>query len=741
MKKEMIAWKFHSRVFNSLGTDLVTDDIVAIIELVKNAYDAGANEVTISFLKDTSVKKEEKKQSKGKKQNAENTDNFILEICDNGQGMTKDIIRDVWFTVATPYKEENKTVKIDKETKRTVSGEKGLGRLSAARLGSVLEMYTKSSKELCYKVTINWDNVAMSNQETPTGGILEVAEFPYNNRKTGTVLRIKNLRENWFPNKEDNENEQEEDKIEILEDNLSRFISPFNSIEKSGNFRIFVKNPIASKPISISTPDFLNNPVYSIRGEILEDGSITYIYNLDNGVDKKRKKTSITAKEALGIKTNENNIIENFCGPFSFEIRVWDVDSESTEIFTKRFNINKVKLMEQISLHKGISVYRDGVLVLPKTYTARDWLGLDLRRISRVGKRISNRQIIGYVSITEGKNKRIEDASNREGFKNTKEVRLFKKYLTKIVDCLENLRENDKLGTKHKEPAFSDVLAEILPTELKDKIEIIVNEQGTYDDILEAVREYEGKAKKTKDEITRRAYYYSRLASIGTLASFLIHEIKNRTGSISDLHTKIREPEIIEKVIKQIEKQLLNAEDAVNALEILSNTFSPLAMKNPNPRNMVCDPVQQLKASISSFKSDIEKKDIVIDYNQTSVVLKMYPGELSTIFFNLLSNSVYWFTQAERKEKIIKVQFKVNSKKDRLVIKLSDSGPGISDGMEEKIFWPGWTKRKEGFGMGLTVASELVAKYGGNMSLIKPGELDGLTLKFDLPIYTKEDKQ
>ena len=83
MKKEMIAWKFHPRVFNSLGTDLVTDDIVAIIELVKNAYDAGANEVTISFLKDTSVKKEEKKQSKGKKQNAENTDNFILEICGN----------------------------------------------------------------------------------------------------------------------------------------------------------------------------------------------------------------------------------------------------------------------------------------------------------------------------------------------------------------------------------------------------------------------------------------------------------------------------------------------------------------------------------------------------------------------------------------------------------------------------------------------------------------------------------
>ena len=65
----------------------------------------------------------------------------------------------------------------------------------------------------------------------------------------------------------------------------------------------------------------------------------------------------------------------------------------------------------------------------------------------------------------------------------------------------------------------------------------------------------------------------------------------------------------------------------------------------------------------------------------------------------------------------------------------SDSGPGVSEGMEDKIFWPGWTKRNDGFGMGLTVASELVSQYGGKMSLIKPGELGGLTLKFDLPIY------
>jgi signal transduction histidine kinase len=292
-----------------------------------------------------------------------------------------------------------------------------------------------------------------------------------------------------------------------------------------------------------------------------------------------------------------------------------------------------------------------------------------------------------------------------------------------------------------KEPAFSDVLAGILPSELKGKVETIINEKGSYDDILEAVREYESKTNETKEELTKRVYYYSRLASIGTMASYLVHEIRNRTGSISDLHGKLREPIIFEKIVNDIENYLINAESAVNSLEILSSTFSPLAIKNSNSKKRICDPILQLKVSASSFSRELEKNNIILEHNQTSVNLKMYPGELSTIFCNLFSNSIYWLTEIKKKDKIIKLQFKVNTGKDRLVIKFSDSGPGVSDGTEEKIFWPGWTKRNNGFGMGLTVASELVSQYGGNISLIKPGELGGLTLKFDLPIYNKEDKK
>ena len=119
MQKEFInkiPLKMHPRVFAALGADLVTNDIVAIIELVKNSYDAFASEVRINF---------------------DQTDTLFphIEIRDNGSGMTEEIIDNVWCTVATPFKSENPVIQKDNKVRR-VSGAKGLGRLSVARLGS-----------------------------------------------------------------------------------------------------------------------------------------------------------------------------------------------------------------------------------------------------------------------------------------------------------------------------------------------------------------------------------------------------------------------------------------------------------------------------------------------------------------------------------------------------------------------------------------------------------------------------
>ena len=79
------------------------------------------------------------------------------------------------------------------------------------------------------------------------------------------------------------------------------------------------------------------------------------------------------------------------CGPFEFEIRAWDLGSDDTLEIQERFDISKTSVRAAIRAHKGISIYRDEILVLPKSEGARDWLGLDLRRVSRVGTRLSTR--------------------------------------------------------------------------------------------------------------------------------------------------------------------------------------------------------------------------------------------------------------------------------------------------------------------------------------------------------------
>jgi signal transduction histidine kinase len=613
MQKKEITWKFHPRVFNSLGADLVTDDIVAIIELVKNAYDAGADKVIISFTKDI--------------QGGNEKDKIILEIIDNGHGMTEDIINDVWFTVATPYKEINKTVRISKNTNRTVSGEKGLGRLSTARLGNSLEIYTKSETEPPFKVSINWDLITGTNNISDTGGTIEEESFPYADYKTGTVISVKGLYKDW------SNNEILHASIDELKNNLSRFISPFSG---NNQFGISVKTPLSTSVIKVTTPKYLNYPIYLISGEVNNDGAILYDYRF-NGVKPRKKKGIINEIDAKGIEQNFQ-----FCGPFKFEFRVWDYDNENIDIFLNRFDIKKIELQKYVSYHKGISVYRDDILVLPKTDISRDWIGLDLRRISRIGARISNRQIIGYVSITSSQNPKIIDASNREDFKNNDETKTFKKYLLKIVQRLERLREEDRNNGKRQEPPFSEILDKIFPESLKDKVEKIIENNGSFNDILNSIREYEVDAENIKNDLNNRVYYYSRMAAIGTLSSFLIHEINGRTGDISLLHTKVRKQEK-SGIIKwnYIKESLLNAENAVNSLESLSERFAPLAIKKVNRTKNYCDPVSELNLILSGFEQNLKTKNIQVKVNNISTGLDISPGEMSSIYFNLFSNAIF----------------------------------------------------------------------------------------------------
>ena len=175
-----ISMKFHPRAFAAFGSDLVTNDSVALTELVKNCYDAYANNAAVVFGSDSQTGK-------------------YIEIVDDGLGMTQEVVRTAWALIATPYKKNHPFVEKNGK-RRMVSGNKGLGRFAAARLGKKMSILTYNKQDVCFSATIDWD--AFTNADTIEECKMVLEEYDsvcflrklsnYFNNKTesGTIIRI-----------------------------------------------------------------------------------------------------------------------------------------------------------------------------------------------------------------------------------------------------------------------------------------------------------------------------------------------------------------------------------------------------------------------------------------------------------------------------------------------------------------------------------------------------------------------
>ena len=701
---ERIPLRMHPRVFAALGADLVTNDVVAVIELVKNAYDAFARNVWLRFRNDP-------------------VRGAYLEIQDDGTGMTKDIIQNVWCVVATPFKELNPVVKSGHKERR-VAGEKGLGRLSVARLGQHLYMLTKAPKNPCWEVGIGWSDIAQGDDLSES--FATCRKYPGTPPfESGTLLRIYGLARQW-----------DEDHISDLEENLGRLISPFSDL---GDFNIslYGYNDAQTEGVEIESPDFLSRPKYSMRGSVDFDGNVEGTYRFSPFKEPASRCKSLNLPwsriyEAIQDSTRYPYSSENaHCGPFSFELRAWDIAPEDTQEIAERFELQKSQVRRAIRAHKGISVYRDSVLVLPKSESARDWLGLDPRRISRVGTRLSTSQIVGYVSITAEDNPKIKDTSDRERLASCREVAEFEEILKAIVAILENERDEDRVMPDREKPM--DDLFEILSAE--DLVEeVIAQSDGgvATTETVSILRSFSDRLDSARKTIQDRFVYYSRLATVGTIANMLVHEIRGRTtafGSFLDL-VKDRFGPFKDK---EVEEEIRTAENAVGALERLADTFAPLASRSFRRRRRHSILEDQIKECLALQRGEIERRNVQCYVPDTETVVAIDPGELDTIILNLVTNAVYWMGDVPRDNRRLEFRINTINNGERVRVSVHDSGPGVSLEDIEKVFWPGVTRKPGGIGMGLTVASELVAAYGGRLSTQHHGPTGGASFAFDLP--------
>lgn len=699
---DRIPFRIHPRVFAALGADLVTNDVVAVIELVKNSYDALATRVDVIYGSDP-------------------LGGPFLEISDDGLGMSRRTLETAWSVVATPYRATHTVETRGKLTRRS-SGEKGLGRLSAARLGKRLQMYTKAAGNTCWLVEVDWSDLARQDAlEACEATCKSVTAESCSIASTGTRLRILNLETSWS-----------EEQFEDLRENLSRLLAPFGKAE---DFEIHLEvEGSGDLETKITAPEFLTKPPYAIRGHVDSKGNVKGKYEYHPIIPAKSRHEQVTLSWEDVRESTEGDLRDRklpSCGPFEFEIRAWDISSTDTDDLSERFQIAKASVRKSIRAHKGISVYRDGILVLPKSEDARDWLGLDLRRISRIGTRLSTSQIVGYVAISADYNPELGDSSNRESLTQNAAVRDFQGILKAIVANLEVQRDRDRVRPSD-DLKLSSLIDGVTASDLVDEVSALAEEGMASKEVVQRVAALNGRLHLVQDAIKLRFVYYSRLATVGSIAQLLVHEIRNRTTSIGRFLRTCRRP-LDSQVESAFVSQLELAESSVAALERLADTFAPLASRSFRRGRRTSQVQDSVKRCLAILERDVTKANISCKTRiLEGLSAAVDPGELDTILLNLLSNAVYWLGKTKEERKI-EVVAKQSASTKRIEIHVNDSGPGVDPSDAESIFLPGITKRPGGIGMGLTIAAEIVSEHNGHLALVQPGRLGGASFSFDIP--------
>lgn len=666
-----------ARIIRTIGRDLISNEVVSLVELIKNAYDADATSVRIAF-------EEPLRPSQG----------GIL-IDDDGVGMSLAVIKKAWFEPATI----SKTKSTHTPSGRRVTGEKGIGRFAAARVAQAMEMTTvaKGHRRLV-RVRFDWgafddpdaylDEVRCRWEESPAPRA----------RGHGTTLHLTALNDPW-----------DSDQFKRLRGELSRLVSPHRS---RNDFTITMELPERFEEFGgpITPPPILGNPHYLFAGNVDANGQLKATYE---GPDV-RKPVSVTGTISLKGRHPES-------GPFQFEFRVWDRDS--LDPLADELGSTVRKLRQDLDAACGISIYRDDFRVL---LADNDWLRLDIRRVQNPTLRLSNNQVVGAVFISADGNKGLRDQTNREGIVSSPAFDEFKETLKEVLSKLEVKRDNYRRGQRPQKPAIGLFEAlDIAP--LREYVEKRYPDDAELKAFLgEKTRAFEHGVAEVQQVLAR----YRRLATLGQIIDVVLHEGRTPVAAIANeamlaqrdierAGDKAVEPQVLQKRLSTITQQA----------EMLSTLFKRLSPFSGRKRGR---PVQiaiedTIADACALFRKRIDELHVDVRQPSTRTMVTVDQAEMQQIFVNLLDNALYWLEKAPQGQRSITVE--VSQRPGELVILFSDSGPGVPEDVRDRIFDPYFSTKPDGVGLGLTIAGETAAEYDGALELISGGPLPGATFR------------
>lgn len=703
-----------STIAEVLGVQNFTNEESAILELVKNAYDAQALDVIIIISKEQ----------------------IIIE--DNGIGMNRQKILEAWMHVGIS---EKKYIIGEGESARVLAGSKGVGRFAIARLGAKASVYTKMDKQEAVLWKTDWNtNTLESYQQI---------------KERGTKIVIEQLRDNWT-----------ETRVRNLREFLSRTynddkmkIQVEYKEDRKAVTRYFGKMQLGINCVSVIRLQYLAE-FQKLVCDIESDEFKENVREICPEIDIKAQKIELNIVDELDDMKNDlseeatveewKKMLENV-GDFSAEL-YFSLKNSSTLDAEKYFY--KHKILDN-RYEAGVVLYRNAFSI--SSYEGKkDWIefGKRSRKSPAAAShptgawRVRENQMSGKIIIDKKKNRGLSDLMNRQGLVENDIYKVFVAIIIAGINCFERYRQSivrciANRYNELKEESKPKVIESVMKNPEK-LTELSSEEKKLFLDELKQMKKENKESKKQMDETEKRYKYDIRLlnmlATSGLKATSIAHEMYNDRNSIDEnvdyiiralkryeLWSVVSDSENTKYMHRDV-PALLEKNRRVNRKII---TFMDVMLSESEKEQFVPEDINVYEL-FKNIKSVWEK-----DYSWINIQLHVEEGLecrsakdiFRVIFDNLILNSI----QQNDDENILEIHIYIEKKGKYINIVYMDKGKGLSEKYRfdpMRILEVHETSRKKGHGIGMWIVNNTIVNTGGKIQKIEG--VNGFKIEFML---------
>lgn len=738
---ETLHFKPYARLLTMIGDQLIKNECVAIMELIKNAYDADASWCRVSF------------EDFGEDGLA--TPNSRIVIEDDGCGMTDEIIKNAWMAPASPNKKKSGEARKTPKKHRIMQGEKGIGRFALLKLGSKITVVTRpdgsASENVLSLDFSNYSDEFTTKNDKPAETLLSdlegiLSECPakeivpgpipgwvpvLKRDKTGTKIIVEALRHKIWS-------------TPLLEQIVKEasYLQPLISDVAGGkedpneSFQVrFSRNGEEIRASSQDKDKFLalleQNAVLRVTNGRFDNERNAFVFMLNGkSMELPFDRLRSYAGKRFSTKSKNGNRYPK-CGSFSFSFFAFDLRVDKEDKETSKYSLNSADC--ELIKKRRIYLYRDGIRVYPYGNPDDDWLQIDvLRGTSQASAFLSNDQVVGWIGISHDGNPDLKDKTSREGLVSEGDavedfietIQMFLKYLrqepfARYRDDVARRREQRAIRDKKVNATVAALIRHAEKTGDRNVAKLakslqsgIDREQRIFQSRIEMMEDLSavGLSVETASHdlmmmASRANESFDRLTTLSSSGD------KRCEGCYAEIQKMRGELSFIEHRMKDIQSLFRSSKQRMHAVNVKE----------------VFDKVARIYAR--AYKS--AKIDLVVDGDMFPLSVKCTDAILMQTFINLLDNSLYWLTVNESSPAERKVRVFIDG--TRKVFLFADNGPGIPEENREYVFQAFFSTKDQGRGLGLYIARQLLNRCDFSIDFAEKNDqlLDGASFIVD----------